>query len=383
MKKISRLHKIKDGKRVYYSPGSEEKNLYGKIKEEIERKYAVTPANRDLIIKQLISTLTHGDYNTYKVADIDLFIIRSDIKNFYPSINKHQLYKKLMKANMLSNTALTTLKSMVFSKSIQGIPMGLSFSSVLAEIYLEKFDEDIYRVFNPTFYFRYVDDLIIINYDTLKGIDKEESKEALENVFISNYLEMNEGKTSYSKYSPQSDLNSKLEFNYLGYDFRVKKKGKYSSLLISINEKKYKKIMDRIKKYFYLFKKGKQTEKQFWLLYYRLKNSLFGVTSYDREGKKMNFGLGYSYRFVNDEKQVEGLLLSVKGLIYSCKMTSKRRSALLSLLNFENEPLNFLKKRYDYTRLTTDQLKKFEVRLGINKEDTSISNIFYCIYKGI
>lgn len=379
MKKIPRLNKIKDGKRVFYNPSRDEKYVYYKIKSELEKKYAIRSSSRDLIIKQLISTLTHGDYIDYTVEDIDLFIIRSDIKNFYPSVNKHYLYKKLMKANMLSNSTLQILKPMFFSPSVSGIPLGLPFSSVLAEIYLESFDEDIYQSFTPTFYFRYVDDIIIINYDTLKGIEPEATKQKLESVFECNFLQINQEKTDFNLYHPSSQSSKELCFDYLGYNFMTKEK----KMFITISKNKYTKITNRIKHYFYLFKKGNRSDKQFWLLYYRLMNSLFGITSSDGNRKQMHFGLGYSYRFVNDETQINNLIMMIKGLIHSCNLNSKRTSALLYLVSFEGSSLDILKKRFDYTRLTSYQIEKIKTRLQITTTSMTISRIFYNIYKKV
>ncbi|PIC99610.1 RNA-directed DNA polymerase [Sporosarcina sp. P29] len=377
MKKIPRLNKIKDGNRLYYNPNDDEKRIYLKIKREIEQKYASGSSNRDQIIKQLISTLTHGDYTDYSVQDIDLFIVRSDIKNFYPSINKHYLYKKLMKANMLSNSTIQTLKPMFFSSSVSGIPLGLPFSSALAEVYLEKFDDDIRQNFNPTFYFRYVDDIIIINYDTIKGIDIEETNKVLEKIFKENFLNINREKTIFNRYEALSRNSEELCFDYLGYKFNTNNK----NLHISISENKYIKIINRIKKYFYIFKKSNRSEKQFWLLYYRLMNSLFGIKSTDENGKNMYFGLGYNYKFINDKTQMENFISVVKGLIHSCKLSSKRKSALLYLVFTNGNSLDILGKRYDYTRLTLKQINKIKLRLQITSSDMNISKIFYVIYK--
>src|SRR5699024_6263739 len=153
----------------------------------------------------------------------------------------------------------------------------------------EEFDEDIYQNFNPTFYFRYVDDVIIINYDTLKGIDSVVAKQKLESVFEDNFLKINLSKTDFYHFHPSKQNYKELCFDYLGYNFETKK----GKLIISITKNKYAKIMNRIKRYFYLFKKGNKSEKQFWLLYYRLKNSLYGIKSLDVNKKQMYFGLGY------------------------------------------------------------------------------------------
>ncbi|HCJ4338022.1 TPA: hypothetical protein NR327_002874, partial [Listeria innocua] len=74
------IPKINKDNRTLFNPDVNQRKEYYKIKKEIERKYSISLPSRDFIIKQLISTLTHGDLKTLNVLDIDLIIIRSDIK---------------------------------------------------------------------------------------------------------------------------------------------------------------------------------------------------------------------------------------------------------------------------------------------------------------
>lgn len=373
--RISRISKINTGNRIFYNPNSEQKKCFYKIKEELEQKYAITLSNRDFIIKQLISTLTHGDYINHNMPNIDLVITRSDIKNFYPSINKHMLYKKLKQSNIISQYSFTNLQSMFFSKSVKGVPLGLPFSSVLAEIYLEQFDSDINHFFNPTFYFRYVDDIIIINYDTMIGIKNEDISSKLTTIFRQNNLLINTKKTKISNFNKRENFN----FDFLGYNFKTIN----HKLLISISDDKFLKIVNNIKYYFYLFKKSSKNERQFWLLYYRLINTIYGVTSTNKNNKKIRFGLGYSYNLVNDSNQIDLLISIIKGLIHSCSLNSKRRSTLFYILSTKDTPLEILNKRLDYTKLTNTQLSKIKYRLGIRTSSNNISRIFFRLYKDI
>ena len=373
LKKIPNLNKINDGKRLYYNPNSNEKAVFNNIKKEFEGKFNIQLTSRDLIIKQLIATLTHGDYINYSIPDINLVIIRSDIKNFYPSINKHELYRIISRTNILSNSTIEILKPMFFSKSVLGVPLGLPFSSVLAEIYLERFDLDIYSNFTPTFYFRYVDDLIIIKYDMITKLDLETERKCLEGIFAKHSLTINRSKTNVTSYFG----NSELSFNYLGYQFN----SRGGKLIISISEEKILKIENKIKQHFYTFKKSNRSRKQFWILYYKVMNSIYGITSVDKGGKIMHFGLGYSYRFINDENQVIELIKLVKGLIFSCKLSSNQTSTLLHLVSYEGEAIKILQKRYDYTALSAKQMSKIKNRLCLGTKSCNISRIFYVIYK--
>lgn len=385
MKKIPNLDKIRHGNRLFYNPSKSEKTELTEIKKELENKYGVSLENRDNIIKQLIATLTHGNYKDFSIngneeskqslknqKTIELLVIRSDIKNFYPSINKHILYRKLMKANILSASTMETLKPMFFSKAVTGVPLGLPFSSVLAEIYLEDFDREIKTAFNPTFYFRYVDDILIINYASNLNISNGSEKELLEKVFQNNSLQINEDKTEIINFP----VNVK-KFDYLGYEFEADK----SRLLIRIKEEKYKKILNNVKIHFYLFKKSNRSRMQFWILYYKLLNSIYGVVSRENNKRKIFFGLGFSYRFINDENQILEMIKIIKGQIFSSKLSSYERETLLHIIKYKSSPLELLQKRYDYTSLTNNQIRKIKKRLCIDSDSENISRIFFKLYK--
>ncbi|WP_069285321.1 RNA-directed DNA polymerase [Aerococcus urinaeequi] len=389
MVKITNLNKVRKEDRIFLNPDKEQKEKYTLIKKEIEKKYSIQLSNRNYIIKQLIATLTQGDHLNSLIPSINLMIIRTDIKNFFPSVNKHKLYKKLKSSNLLYRSTFNELQSIFFTKSIEGIPLGLPFSNVLAEVYLEQFDNDILYHFNPTFYFRYVDDIIIINYLDNFNFENKKIMELLSNIFKSNSLQINQSKTIISRYINQfkHPPKSHFSFSYLGYYFESvenesdpnKKDGK---LKISIAEKKFKKIVNNIKSYFYLYKKSKQTDRDFWMLYYRLVNSISGVTSTDKNSKIIKFGLGYTYGLINNENQMDTLIIIIKGLIHSLKLNSRKRSTLLNIFYYKDNSLEILSSRINYTKLTPVQLKKIKCRLRMTTESNNISRVFYTLYKG-
>lgn len=379
LKTIPKLNKIRNGKRLYYTPSIDEMKAFSDIKREIEKKYDLHLTSRDLIIKQLIETLTQGDHFTYIVPQIDLLIIRSDIKGFFPAINKHELYQRLASANILSQTTLDTLKPLFFSSSVKGVPLGLPFSSALAEVYLERFDRDIFTTFKPTFYFRYVDDIIILKYNGINKLDSNSELRLLEETFEKHLLLLNNEKTEVSLFRNNTNIN----FDYLGYHFNSITVNKRTSLNICISDQKLKKITNKIKEHFYLYKRSSRSKKQFWMLYYKLMNSLYGVTSVDKHNKKMRFGLGYTYRFINDDTQIIELVSIIKGLIFSCSLSSYKTSCLLHLISYDQTALELLNRRYDYTRLTNKQIGKIKQRLNLNTSSINISRIFYSLYSKV
>lgn len=377
MKKIPNLNKIRDDKRLFYNPNEHEKSIYTQIKKELENKYSIEYNNRNMIIKQLIATLTHGNYKDLKIPKINLLIIRTDIKDFFPSINKHLLFQKLMNSNILSNNTLNILKEMLFSPRVTGIPLGLPFSNALSEIYLESFDVDIYQNFNPNFYFRYVDDIVIINYDTLIGEKRDDAHKTLEDIFLSNKLKLNTEKTFIDKYNPNNEYLNTLNFNYLGYNFKI-----FQGILhLKIADEKYKKVIDKIEFYFKLYKKSSHSNKDFWLLYYRLLNILYGITSLDKHKRKMRFGLGYNYKFVNDKNQIYNLIAKIKTLSHTSNLHTQEKSIIFYLIHTKNDSIELLQKRFDYTKITFNQLDKIAKRLQISAKPLNINVLFNEIYK--
>ena len=379
---IPNLRKINDGKRIYYNPTKEEKKNLERIKKEVRKKYDINPKSRDLIIKQLISCLTNGDHITYNVSNVEISIIRTDIKNFFPSINKHKLYQKISNSSMLSSQTIDCLKPLFFSKKVIGIPLGLPFSGYLAELYLEGFDTDIQFVFQPVFYFRYVDDIIIIRYTPLNfketPLVKQGEYHKLKCIFDKYDLQINTEKTDFLYYVPKN-RDKKFEFTYLGYKFCIIEK----KLDISISEEKLDKILYKIKHLFYLYKKSNRSDVEYWKLYYRLKNSIYGVTSLDKEQKIMRFGLGYSYKYINSVEQMNLIISMIKEQIYSCRLTSKKANTLLNLINYRNNCLEILKKRYDYNMMTTNQREFMKQRIGLTSPSDNLSKIFYVLYRDL
>ncbi|HCJ4525182.1 TPA: hypothetical protein NR462_002820, partial [Listeria innocua] len=151
----------------------------------------------------------------------------------------------------------------------------------------------------------------------------------------------------------------------LGYQFKVIN----NKLLISISEAKLKKIINKIKHYFYLFKKSNRSDLQFWQLNYRIINSLYGVTSTNENNQKIKFGLGYSYKFINDEQQILDLISIVKGLIHSCNLNQKKRAVLFNIIKIVDSPLNLLNKRMNYTKISENRLKQLNVRLNLDEQN--------------
>ena len=383
MKFSSIFSKNNMGKRLVYKLKKE--NLRSELKDvntEIINKFSIVLPNRNAIIKSLIQFLSQGSIYCNQ-ADLDstgqaFYVIKADIANFFPSINKHRLYKKIIKSSMLKDTSLDIIKSFIFNNDISGIPLGMPFSSALSEVYLEDFDDAIRREFAPIFYVRYVDDILIIkSYPKSMTIDKDSEKNLLFSLLNEISLSANENKTDIYEYKPS--INT-LNFEYLGYSFNISDK----KLHIDISKKKYdKKVLNRLTRYFKYYKSSSHTDEDFWILYYRLKNLIYGVTSSGEKGTdhKLKFGIGFNYKFINSDHRLKDLLKAFHYFRtkYSNYFTSEQTARLFSLITVDskvngriilnqfsdtNDILLLLKKRITYTKYSTIKLEEIAHQIG-------------------
>lgn len=204
------------------------------IKQELRRYYKLEPANRDMIIEQLIGLLDNPMPKT---------IIRADICHFFESIPQDRIIKKLAEDGYLSKRTLKYLKGMLFrcnelqgNSERTGIPRGLAFSSYLSELYMKTVDAAIQKMKGIYFYKRYVDDIIIIANPSKATV--EEYWQAVSNLLKEKSLDLHED--SKKKYMAVFDgATEQKPFDYLGYMFS------YASdrLSVGMAEKKYSKYI--------------------------------------------------------------------------------------------------------------------------------------------
>lgn len=392
MKFNSMFEKIHRGTRQVYKLRDESLRLQlERLNKELISKFSLSIPNRNAIIRSLIQFLSQGSIyyrqKDLRAANQDFYIIKADIANFFPSINKHRLYKKLAKSSLLRDTSLDIIKSFTFNRRIAGVPLGMPFSSALSEIYLEEFDDSIRRAFSPIFYVRYVDDILIIkNYPANSTVEACREKQLLFSLLEEIGLSANESKTDIIEYRASS--NNELEFEYLGYNFSIRARdGNAKMLYVSIAEKKYsKKILNRLTRYFKCYNSSRCANDDFWILYYRIKNLIFGVTSSGEKGDnhKLKFGIGFSYKFINSSDKLRKLLKTFHYFRtkYSGKFTSEQTALLFSLITVESnsgerlvlnqessdeDVLRLLNKRVNYTKYSISNLETIASRIGCSE----------------
>lgn len=98
-------------------------------------------------------------------CDDNHVFVRVDIRDFYPSIDKKKLIRKLRK-KIRAPRALSLIEKAINTPTTAkdspdpGIPQGLSISNILAAVYLTDFDRVLEQKWK---YVRYVDDILVIS----------------------------------------------------------------------------------------------------------------------------------------------------------------------------------------------------------------------------
>ncbi len=108
----------------------------------------------------------HGAANAVKesLRDIDgtEYCLKLDITKFYPSVN-HDILKGLLQRKIKDKNLLWLLDEII--DSAEGLPIGNYLSQYLANFYLTYFDHWLKEVKKVKYYFRYADDIVVLNRD--------------------------------------------------------------------------------------------------------------------------------------------------------------------------------------------------------------------------
>ena len=212
------------------------------ISQELQRGYKLKPQNRDHIIEQLRGLLD---------GSMEKIIIRADVHEFFESIPQKKILHQLAVDGNLSTISLKYIRSFIhcYNQSQQilglasnGVPRGLSFSSYLAEAYMQKIDAKICEIPGVYYYKRYVDDIVVVaNPD--KGTSQEYWNQ-LEKCFENTGLTLHQ--EDEKKYmATWGNGTTSAQFIYLGYMFMYSK-GKLHIRLSPRRFEKYQILLNAI-----------------------------------------------------------------------------------------------------------------------------------------
>jgi len=332
------------------------KLILRKLNDNIKRIYKDEQANRRIIISQV---------KTLLLETCPFWVIKTDIKSFYESINRERLISKFHDDSILSYQSMYLMKK-VFDNPIlagkSGVPRGMNISATMSELYMRKFDRWVCSYDSVYYYARFVDDIIIFS-NSLKDSLKLISHLNVQLIELAEGLSINQKKTELfdGKTLENLDINNgkksvkRLNLNYLGYSFSkqlieqklIKKdfrnvlnlkysvgteyssfehkpissiffdiiqRARFTNLKVSIAEKKVSKIKTRVIKALLDFSKNKN----FGLLEKRIQ-FLTGNYSIRKseDGNSLRAGIYYNYLQVTDTLVFNELNQLLRRSIYS------------------------------------------------------------------
>ena len=294
-------------KPLYLAGDIESKIVLRYLDKLVKRVYKVKQANRDRIIKQLISILKSTN---------EFYVIKLDISSFYESIDTVKLIQRLRDDGIISFQNVSYIESVINKTSGSGLPRGIPFSASLSELYLRDLDKYLKINCKVSYFARYVDDIIIISSEDIK----------MEvNTYIQNKLNLKLN-SSKSKIIPIKNKEDKIDvFNFLGYNFQVKfkvreRKDYTRNVIITIDQSKIDKIKQRIVKASLIFIQNKNFDSFYDRL--RLIFSNYQLDS-NANGILMT-GIYYNYKYITDNSSLNKINQFKNYLITSNSRLSKK-----------------------------------------------------------
>jgi len=192
------------GKTVYTTPSLYEALTIRRTDLVLKKSIAFYTFSRNAEVQQIINTLK---------SEKNGFIFRTDISDFFESINLMDVIEDLRREGFSNSTVLHHLLAIgkfMLKQGYHGLPRGLPISSTLSEYYLYRFDKEIpNRIPSSSYYCRYVDDIFIFYYD--QSVDPQKEIQRI----LPKGLSLNEKKTNKRKIGDTGDVE------FLGYSISL------------------------------------------------------------------------------------------------------------------------------------------------------------------
>lgn len=308
-----------------------------KLHNNIKAIYKVQQADRNNIVRQMKILLSEN---------VDIWVVRLDVRHFYESINREKLLTKLTEDARLSYPSITLLHAL-FNDSIiaagTGLPRGLGVSAAMSELYMKYFDLNIRRVEGVYYYARFVDDIIVFcSSEKSKDLVWETAKEELKDLG----LNLNEEKSyTWCSSSPGPDLI------YLGYKF--KKRG--DNLDVAIADKKIQVIKTRMTKSFVRYAK----DHNFNMLKMRIKFLTGNFTLYQADTLlPIKVGLFFNYKQATNTECLNELDKYYQKLLHcrTGKLGGRITLTMAELKDLEKYSFRFGYEHHVNHHFTTEQM---------------------------
>lgn len=173
-----------------------------------------------------------------KNVNTDYYILKMDVTKYFQNIDKQILWKILRRKIRDKKLLWLTREILLSTKGMKGLPLGNYTSQMFANIYLNEVDQYAKQNLKCKYYFRYMDDIVILCEN------KEQANDRLKK--ISNYLKEN----------LELILNSKTRIfkNNQGVNFCGYKINEYRMKIRHTSKCRMKR---KLKKYTKLLKEGR------------------------------------------------------------------------------------------------------------------------------
>lgn len=152
---IFAVHTIK-GKPVYQLTQLSHDLVLRRLNRNLRMATSVRQADRDTVVKRIISLLSEGvQHRVYKL----------DVKDFYESLDRDYLVAQIRENRRVTRHSERLTREFLDhceQEGVTGVPRGIALSATLAELALAEFDSHVRSLPDVYFYARYVDDIFIL-----------------------------------------------------------------------------------------------------------------------------------------------------------------------------------------------------------------------------
>lgn len=220
---------LRGGKKGYVADPTDPVTFFciKQLQSNLRSVFKVKQGNRHAIVSHLKSLL--GD-------KFPKSIVRTDLEDFYESVDQRALIKEVMAHSLLSLTSKRFLQKYFDACPGSGLPRGIGLSALLSEVSLMQMDRRIQDMPDVIYYGRYVDDIIVL-FSSQVSLPANIYEKRLTDLIRTFDHTHNQAKT-FSFNLP--DGSQPRQFEYLGYRLNCKQGGGIEIGLSSRRVQKYK-----------------------------------------------------------------------------------------------------------------------------------------------
>lgn len=238
-------------------------------------------------------------------------IVRTDISDFYRSVNVKTIERQLETRTSQDSTSLWLIRAMFARASelgVVGLPRGLPTSAVLSEIFLTSIDRRIRAIRGVYFYARYVDDMIVFSSGS-----GEELVDRIGEILNASNLSLNTSPPKHAIVKVGHSLaDSDDLFSLLGYQF-----GKNGNRVeLQLSGKRFSRIKQRVYSCFVDYAQKRDFDFLLAGIRHLTRNSLIESS---RTGRRVLTGVYYNNRHLTEKPpaQLSSLDRFVEALVFT------------------------------------------------------------------